>query len=117
MLMCTNCSGFIPHKNFCPLREPGPYLPENCDFTALSLFDKTVTDWLITCTLAYAESNKSSKAKRYALFMKREFPKQNLCLFWELCYCLEYTQLEITAMKGLHGVTMQKAQVLIRLHH
>ena len=49
----------ITHDDFCPLREPGVYLPNNIDISALSLFelffDETVLKRLLDTTLEYAE--------------------------------------------------------------
>ena len=60
--------------DFCQLREPGPHIP-NDDVCVLSLFELFFDDWAVermrSCTLAYAESKKTEKKKRYEVFVRR----------------------------------------------
>ena len=78
-------STYKPPEEFCPLPDPGPNLPENCDISALSLFeqffDEHVINRIIKSTLSYAEFRKQAKPKRYTLFKKRPFSKEELMAF------------------------------------
>ena len=40
-------SVYKPPEKFCPLRDPGPYLPENYDISALSLFKQFFDEHVI----------------------------------------------------------------------
>ena len=70
--------------NFCPLREPGPHIP-NDDVCALSLSELFFDDWAMermrSCTLACAESKRTEKKKRYEIFMRRSLTKKELMAF------------------------------------
>ena len=109
-------SAYNPPEEFCPLRDPGPHLPEDCELSALSLFeqffDEQVINRLIKCTLSYAEFRKKAKPKRYTLFKKQPFSKEVLMAF-----------LGALILLGIHSVrnhrkawSHRKAQLLIRLH-
>jgi hypothetical protein len=109
-------SAYKSPEEFCPLRDPGPHLPENCDISALSLFeqffDEHVINRIITSTLSYAEFRKRAKPKRYTLFKKRPLSKEELVAF-----------LGALILLGIHSVrnhrkawSHRKAQLLIRLH-
>lgn len=76
-----------PSDEFCPLRLPGPYLPEMNEVSALSLFElffnDTILDQIVHGTYAYAEAKKESKKSRYKLFMKKKFDNtQLMAFFW-----------------------------------
>ena len=105
----------IAHDDFCPLREPGVYLPNNMDISALSLFelffDETVLKRLLDSTLDYAELKQAEKCKRYRLFMKQKLTVTELKAY-----------LGALLLLGIHSVrnhrkawSTAKAQVLIRL--
>ena len=75
--------GNLPESEFCPLRAPGPHVPLT-EVSALSVFelffDDIMMDRTLTSTLAYAESKKNEKRKRYDLFMRKKIDKSgNLC--------------------------------------
>jgi len=105
-----------PPEEFCPLRDPGPYLPADCDISALSLleqlFDTAVIDRLMKCTLVYAEFRKISKPKRCALFMKRQFSKEELMAFLGALILLGIRSVRNHRKVWSH----QRAQMLICLH-
>ena len=100
---------------FCPLRDQGPHLPEGMEVSALSLFelffDNVVMERIRTCTLAYAESKKSEKKKRYDLFAKQLLTKAVLMAF-----------IGALILLGIHRVrnhrkawSSSRAQVIVRL--
>jgi len=103
----------IVQDEFCPLREPGIYLPE-MDISALSLFelffDETILQRLLDCTLEYAESKK--RIKRYRLFMRQKMTISELKAY--------IGTLLLLGAHNLHNHhkawSMAKAQVLVRLH-
>lgn len=99
---------------FCPLCDPGPYLPSKTDVSALSLlelyFDNTAMNRIQRCTLAYAEDQKMSKPKQYKLFKRRPITVPELKAF-----------LGALLLLGIHGIRNHRkawstanAQVLIR---
>ena len=106
----------ITHDNFCPLREPGVYLPNSIYISALSLvelfFDETVLKRLLDSTLEYAELKQAEKCKRYCLFMRQKLTVTELKAY-----------LGALLLLGIHSVrnhrkawSTARAQVLIRLH-
>ena len=64
-------NAFAPASSarFCPLREPGPHLPDGIDIGPLALFelyfDEKVVNRLIECTLAYADKVKDDLIDSY----------------------------------------------------
>ena len=105
----------IAHYDFCPLREPGVYLPNNMDISALSLFelffDEIVLKRLLDSTLEYAELKQTEKCKRYRLFMRQKLTVAELKAYLGALLHL-----------GIHSVrnhrkawSTARAQVLIRL--
>ena len=68
----------VPKVDFCPLRTPGLHVPLD-EVNALSLFelffDDAMMERILKCTLAYAESKKNEKKKRYELFYEEEANK------------------------------------------
>lgn len=96
-------SQFHEPDEFCPLREPGPYVPNGGAISALSLFelffDAMVIARIISSTLSHAEA------------MKRNFGKVQLMAF-----------IGALILLGIHNVrnhrkawSTNKAQVLYRL--
>lgn len=62
-------SAYQKPDDFCPLRDPGAYLPSNGEqIDALSLFelffDSRIMEHILHCTYAYAESKKPSNKGR-----------------------------------------------------
>lgn len=105
----------IKHADFCPLREPGIYIPGDMDVSALSLFelffDDVVLKRLLDSTLEYAELKKAEKCKRYHLFMRQKLTTAELKAY-----------LGALLRLGIHSVrnhrkawSTARAQVLIRL--
>ena len=105
----------IKHADFCPLREPGIYIPDDMDVSALSLFelffDDVVLKRLLDSTLEYAELKKAEKCKRYHLFMRQKLTTAELKAY-----------LGALLLLGIHSVrnhrkawSTARAQVLIRL--
>ena len=79
--IAVNGSGLKPPENsahFVSMAHTCPRIVTQLHCPLLNSFD-----WLISCTLAYAGSRKSSKTKRYALFMKHEFTKAEFKVFFE----------------------------------
>ena len=70
--------------DFCPLREPGPHIP-NDDVCVLSLFELFFDDWamerMCSCTLVCVESKRTEKKKHYEIFMRRSLTKEELMAF------------------------------------
>ena len=108
-------TGFQKPDEFCPLRSPGPSLPELNEVSALSLFESffndSILDQIVGSTYAYAEAKKDSKKGRYKLFMKKNFDKKQLMAFFGALILL-----------GIHNVrnhrkawSTSKAQVIYRL--
>ena len=77
--------GFQSTDDFCPIRDQGPHLPEGMEVSALSLFElffnSTILDQLRTCTLAYAESKKEEKRKRYDIFSRQCLTNEEIMAF------------------------------------
>ena len=108
-------TSFIPGECFCPLREPGVYVPQDKEISALSLFelffdDKSVNR-IVHSTLSYAESRKDEKKNRYTLFMRKPFTKEEVRAF-----------LGCLILLGIHNVrnyrkawSESRAQYLVRL--
>ena len=105
----------IKHADFCPLREPGIYIPDDMDVSALSLFELFFDDVVLKClldsTLEYAELKKAEKCKRYHLFMRQKLTTAELKAY-----------LGALLLLGIHSVRNHRkawstatAQVLIRL--
>ena len=115
MSISTIDVGFQPPNQFCPIREPGVYIPFDIEVSALTLFelffDEVAMDRILKSTLSYAESKKEEKRKRLQLFMKKPLTKEELKAF-----------LGALVLLGIHTVrnhrkawSTAKAQVLIRL--
>ena len=108
-------TGFIPGDSFCPLRQPGVYIPQGKEISALSLFELFFDDEsvsrIVHSTLSYAESRKEEKKNRYALFMRKPFTKEEVRAF-----------LGCLILLGIHNVhnyrkawSESRAQYLVRL--
>lgn len=108
-------TGFMPGEFFCPLRQPGVYVPDDKEISALSLFELFFDDEslsrIVRSTLSYAESRKEQKKKRYALFMRKPITKEEVKAF-----------LGCLILLGIHNVrnyrkawSASRAQYLIRL--
>ena len=108
-------TGFIPAECFCPLREPGVYIPQDKEISALSLFelffDGVSVNRIVHSTLSYAKSRKDEKKNRYALFMRKPFTKEEVRAF-----------LGCLILLGIHNVrnyrkvwSESRAQYLVRL--
>ena len=98
-------TSFIPGECFCPLREPGVYVPQDKEISALSLFelffdDKSVNR-IVRSTLSYAESRKDEKKHRYALFMRKPFTKEGVRAFLGCLILLGYTTFAIIKRRGV----------------
>ena len=75
-------TSFILGECFCPLRQPGVYVPQDKEISALSLFklffdDKSVNR-IVLSTLSYAKSRKEEKKNRCAVFMRKPFTKEEV---------------------------------------
>ena len=94
----------VPEVDFCPLRTPGPHVPLD-EVNALSpfelFFDNAMMERILKCTLAYAESRKNEKKKRYELFMRKKLTKAEIKAFLGALILWGYTKLG-TIIK--HGV-------------
>ena len=109
-------TGFMPGEWFCPLRQPGVYIPQDAEISALSLFELFFDDEsinrIVRSTLSYAENRKEQKKKRYNLFMRKPLIKEDVKAF---SGCL--------ILLGIHNVrnyrkawSESRAQYLVRLH-
>ena len=74
------------NAEFCPLRTPGPQLPDDCeactelDYFRL-FFDDVVLDMLVKATKAYAEDKKDAKPTMYRRFMLKELTSNEMLGF------------------------------------
>ncbi len=102
-------------NSFCPIREPGPHIPDDTEIDPLSLFelyfDNTVVERILESTLAYADHKKSEMNVSYSKFMLLSFTKAKL-----------FSYLGALILLGLHGVrnhrytwSTKTAQTLVRL--
>ncbi len=101
---------------FCPLRDPGPYIPLDTATDPLALFelyfDEYIVKQIIESTLAYAYHKQDDLVDSFCKFIKKHFTKAELyCYFGALI------------LLGIHGVrnhryawSIQKAQNLVRLN-
>ena len=80
----VNDTSFSPAVSdcFCPLREPGPHIPDSVEICPISLFelffDEKVVDRIIESTLAYADHKKDYMPNSYFKFLMMPFSKLEL---------------------------------------
>ena len=107
--------GVQVRDEFGPICDQVPHLPAGMEVSALSLFelffDNVAMERIHSCTLAYAESKKTQKKKRYDLFSRQPLTKEELMAFFGALILL-----------GIHRVrnhrkawSSARAQVIVRL--
>lgn len=84
----TTDTKFEKPGDFCPMREPGPHLPQHIyapNVTGLDIFllfcNETVLERLVTATLAYAEMKKHSKWSTYLRFTAHLLTNEEMMCF------------------------------------
>ena len=100
---------------FCPLREPGPHIPDSTEISPLALFelffDDEVVERIIQSTLAYAEHKKDEMSVSYQNFMSISFTKLEL---FSYIGCLLLLSL-LGVRNHRYGWSTKKAQTVVRL--